>query len=570
MDKILLKFISFFYPVLEKAGVNTAQLNEILRVKLLMDIRRPKSAFANRRAKATKKSKVTNTSTSSIRGDIGLVFIGCLASVLLFLFQIPMVGQIAYFSMFMILLALTLVSDFTTVLIDTRDQFIIIPRPVNDRTLALSRFMHITIYITRVALLQGLPGMIVIGFVDGILAVPLFFIQIIEATLLCVLLVNVLYFILMRSVSAQRFKDIISYFQIAISIVIFAVYYLVPRLINISVLRHTNILAYKWVYLLPPVWIASVNEALLHAGRANMLIVSLAVLGLVFPIIGIWFVAKVLAPGFNRKLAMVATSDGSSNSIANTKKQYKTDFRDKLANLLAPDPIENAGFKITWKLAARTREFKMKVFPAFAYVPIYFIYFAFNNAGETLPEKYEQVQKGAGYIFLIYLTTIVLSSVLQNVSNSGKYKSAWVYYALPIDTPGKILAGMYKAIIVLYFLPYCLVLSAIILFIWGPMTINDIILAFSVCTIYGMLLALFMVKGLPFSQPVIVKARGRMMISLLILALIFAIGFGHRFLIRWETVIWILIVPFLLANWLMFHHYKKQSWDDVEASAADI
>jgi len=560
MDKILLKFVSFFNPVLEKAGVNTVQLHEILRVKLLMDARRPKAAFTNRRGTANKPAG------SSKWANIGLVIMGCFIGIVLFIFEMPMVGQFIYFSIFMVLMALTLISDFTTVLIDTRDQFIIIPRPVNDRTLAISRFMHITLYITKVALLQGLPGLIMIGFADGLMAVPLFFIQIIEATLLSVLLVNMVYFILMRSVSAQRFKDIISYFQIAFSILIFAVYYLVPRLVSISVLQHTNILAHKWVYLLPPVWIASLNEILLHAGRASLLIASLAILGLIFPIIGIWFVAKVLAPGFNRKLAAVSTSDGSSNSITNEKKQYKTDFRDKIANLLAPDPIENAGFKITWKLAARTREFKMKVFPAFAYVPIYFIYFTLNGTGQTLSEKYERLQNGVNYVFLIYMSTIVLSSILQNVSSSGKYKSAWVYYALPIDKPGRILAGMYKAIIVLYFLPYCLVLSIIIASIWGPLTVNDIILAFSVCTIYGMLMALFMVKGLPFSKPVIVKARSRMIISLLIMSFIVGIAFGHRFLIHWETLIWILTVPLLLGNWLMFHRYKQQSWDDIEVA----
>ncbi len=556
MDKIFLKFIGYFSPLLQKAGVDTVQLYEILRVKLLMDERRPRAAFSNRRGTANK------TAGKSKWGNIGLVIMGCLIGSVLFLFNMPMVGQVVYFSIFMVLMALTLISDFTTVLIDTRDQFIIAPRPVNDRTFAISRFMHITIYITKVALLQGLPGIIMVGFAEGLWAVPLFFIQIIEATLLSVLLVNLVYFILMRSVSAQRFKDIISYFQIAFSIIIFAVYYLVPRLISISVLQHANVLAHKWVYLLPPVWIASLNEILLHASRASLLIALLAVLGIVFPIAGIWFVAKVLAPGFNRKLAMVATSDGSSNSVAN--KQYKTDFRDKIANLLAPDPLENAGFKITWKLAARTREFKMKAFPAFAYVPIYFLYFALNGTGQTLADKYERLQNSANYILLIYLTTIVLSSILQNVSNSGKYKSAWVYYALPVDKPGKILAGMYKAIIVLYFFPYCLVLSIAIVLIWGPQTINDIILAFTISTIYGMLMALFMVKGLPFSKPVVVKARSRMVTSLLIMSFIVAIGFGHRFLIHWETLIWILIIPAMLGAWLMFHHYKQQSWDDIE------
>src|ERR1700712_4454030 len=101
----------------------------------------------------------------------------------------PYVGQTYYFIVFMVFMAITLISDFTTVLIDTRDQFILLPRPVNDRTIAVSRILHISIYVLRLALLQGLAGMVMIGFIDGPLAVPLFFVQILEATFLSIFMV---------------------------------------------------------------------------------------------------------------------------------------------------------------------------------------------------------------------------------------------------------------------------------------------------------------------------------------------------------------------------------------------
>ncbi|MEO8886553.1 MAG: hypothetical protein ABI367_10860 [Mucilaginibacter sp.] len=560
MDKILLKVVGLLNPLLEKTGVNTAQLHEILRIKLLMDNRRPSAAFGSRNAK-------TGKTRNPIVANIFILLMGCFMCIVLFISKMPLTGQTLYFSIFMVMMALTLISDFSTVLLDNRDQFIISPRPVNDRTVAMSRFLHITLYITRIALLQGLPGILIIAFIDGVAAIPLFFFQVIEATLLSVLLVNMVYFILIKAVRPQKFKDIISYIQIGFSITIFAIYYLVPRLVGISVLRHVDMLSHTWTYLLPPVWIASLNEVIFHAGRTNLTVIALAAVGLIFPIIGIWFVAKVLAPGFNKTLAIVSNADGNSTNI---KKHYKIDFRDKLANLLAPDPIENAGFKITWKLAARTREFKMKVFPAFAYMPIYFIYITFNGKGQTLSEKYEQLQNNTTYIFLIYLTTFVLSTILQNVSQSAKYKSAWVYYTLPIDQPGKILAGMYKAIIVIYFIPYYLIISIATLVIWGPSTFNDILLAFTINIVYGMLMALFMVKGLPFSKPIMVKAGGgKMIISLIILGFMFALGAGHAFIAKWEMVVWLLIIPMLLINWLMFTQYKKQTWDAIELADVD-
>jgi len=562
MDKIFLRFVTWLSPVLEKTGVDTTQLYEILKVKLLMDNRRPNAMFAARRA-------VKND--GSVKNPWIITFstmlIGLFMSLVLFLNTGPYLAQTLYFSIFMVMMALTLISDFTTVLIDVRDQFILMPRPVNDRTIAVSRILHITIYVLRLALLQGLSGMVMIGFIDGILAVPLFFVQVLEATFLSIFMVNIIYLVLMKFVSPQKFKDIISYFQVGFSILIFATYYLLPKLINISALENISLLSHWWAFTLPPVWITALNELLMHPGRSGLVTGILAVAGFTVPLIGLWFVAKVLAPGFNRRLAIISTSEGNSDSALNTKKAGRFSVINSLSRILAPDPVENAGFKITWKLAARTREFKMKVYPAFAYVPIYFVYFALNSKGENVSDRFSRMQSGHTYIFLMYMCSFILSAILMNISMSSKYKSAWVYYAMPIKEPGKILSGMYKAVLTLYFLPFCLAMGAVIVSVWGPGTINDIILAFLVSTIYGMLIALSMVKGLPFSRPVVAKqGGGRIITSLIMLVFIGGIGFVHYFLMRSELLIWILIAPFLLITWLMFHFYKKQTWDNIELS----
>ena len=306
MDKIYLRFVKLLNPVLSKAGVDTDQLYEILRIKLIIDQRRPRTIFANRQ---NNKKKVRSPWFVSFFTVMMGVFFG----LTLFLNAMPYVAQTIYFSVFMVLMSLTLISDFTTVLIDTRDQFIILPRPVNDRTIAVSRILHISIYVLRLALLQGLPGLVMIGFIDGIAAVPVFFIQILEVTFMSIFLVNIVYLVLMKFVSPQKFKDIINYIQIAFSILIFGSYYLLPRLINVTLLEHISILSHWYSYILPPVWIAAFNELLFHHERANMITSLLAITGLVVPLIGLWLVAKVLAPGFNRRLTHPLLSKPNAN-----------------------------------------------------------------------------------------------------------------------------------------------------------------------------------------------------------------------------------------------------------------
>lgn len=562
VDKLFLRLVRFFYPVLEKTGVDIHQLHEILRVKLLMDNRRPKNMFATRRRSAmTEQSKPA----SQWLMLFFILLMGFFISMLLFLKATPLLGQSVYFIIFMVLMSLTLISDFTTVLIDTRDQFILLPRPVDDRTVAVSRILHIAIYVLRLALLQGLPGIIMMGIIDkSVFSSLLFLVQIIEATFLCILFINIIYLLLMRSVSPQKFKDAISYFQVILSSLIFAAY-LLPRLLNLSAISHFNLLAHWWGYVLPPVWIAALNEALMHAHRANLTISLLAIIGFTLPLAGLWFVAKVLAPGFNKRLAELATSDSTTSTAKSKTQSYKIDLRDRIANFIAPNPIENAGFRMTWKLAARTREFKVKVYPSFAFVLMYFLYFALNTRGSSLSQKFHQLQNGFSYLFLVYLSTMVLSNILSNISQSEKYKAAWVYYALPVKTPGKILSGMYKAVIAFYFLPYCALLTILMTFVWGPQVINDAILAFLICTACGMLLALLMVKGLPFSRPVLNKqAGGKMIVSLIVPLVIGSLGYGHYLLAKHEMIIWIAIIPAALATWLMLHYYSRQSWESIE------
>ncbi len=559
MNKIFLRFVTFLNPLLKNTGVDTEQLYQILKVKLLMDERRPNTAFAARRN--AKNNKPRNPVVVALFS----VLMGCFIGMVLFIDAGPLIAQTLYFTIYMAFIGMTLISDFTNVLIDSKDQFILLPRPVNDRTIAMSRIFHISIYLLRLTLPLALPGIVMIGFIDGILAVPLFIGQLLLITFLAVFSVNMVYLLLMRAVSPQKFKDIISYFQIGFSILIFGTYYLVPRLINVKALAHNDILSHVWAYFLPPVWVAALNDLFFHAGRLSAITWLFGILGITIPIVGLWFVAKVLAPGFNKRLAVISTSDVSSKPVTNSKSTSKFNLIDAIGRIVSPEPIENAGFKITAKLTARTREFKMKVYPSFAYIPIYFIYFAMNTKGDDLSSKFEDLQNSHSYIFLIYMCSLILTTVASNITMSSKYKSAWVYYALPIDEPGKILLGMFKAMLVFYYLPYCFVIGLLIISIWGYHAINDMILAILVSTIYGMLSALFIIKGLPFSRPVSEKqGGGRVIISFLVLFFIGGIGYLHYLIMKWETAIWVAIIPFFIINWVMFHYYKKQTWENIE------
>ncbi len=102
MDKILLKCVGWLNPLLQKTGVETNQLHEILRVKLIMDNRRPKASFGNHANKEVKTPK-------PIVANIMILVLGCILGVVLFISKMPLTGQTLYFSMFMVMMAITLI-----------------------------------------------------------------------------------------------------------------------------------------------------------------------------------------------------------------------------------------------------------------------------------------------------------------------------------------------------------------------------------------------------------------------------------------------------------------------------
>lgn len=558
LNKLTLQFIILFNPLFKKFGVDTFQLNVILATKLKMDDRRPNvySRMGNNQQKETK--------NSSWYAFIILAFTGLFLTFFLAVLKQPYLGHTVYFSAFMVMLAITLISDFTSVLIDVRDNYIILPRPVNDVTFTVSRILHIAVHTSKMALGLALSGLVYMFIWESPIAGIIFLVQIFIATILSIFLVNIVYLLVLKLTSPERFKDFISYFQIIFSVIIFAGYYTLPRLIDSSVLKSISITDMQLIWLLPPVWIAALHELLVNTNTTGTKTILLGLLAILSPVLSLYLVIKVLAPGFNKKLSSISGSGTDETAVQSQKTMPVESYMSKIAAFLAPHPVENAGFKITWLLSSRYRDFKVKVYPVFAYLPVYFVFFGFLSNNGSFNERWNSLREGSMYILLAYLTSVIILTVLQHVSQTEKHKASWIYFSTPHNQPGRILGGMFKAIIAKFYAPYFLLITILSIVIWGPQVINDFLLALAVSLIYGLLTALFLVKGFPFSQPVDINKAGKIFISLLLMIVPIAIGFFHYWAAKWETAIWAAALILLFIVWLMFNYYTKETWEKLE------
>lgn len=552
MNALIVRFILLFRPVFRRLHVDASQLKTILLTKLRMDDRRPLTGFGGRQKRESTYSSWINLLLMGLMGCVLLIF--------LVLVNKPFLSYTIYFGAFMAMLCLTLISDFSVTLMDVRDNFIILPRPVDDRTFTVSRIIHIGISIFKQVIGLALPGLLYTLLLGGTLAACIFVVQVLISMILCVLLVNMFYLVAMRFFSPQRFKDVVAYLQIVFSILIFALYYTMPGVLESAMVQEMDFATSYWLWLTPGAWIAALQE--LGARNFSSLSVSLSLMAGIAPVIAGWLVVKRLAPGFNTALANLGMANIAE--VEQVEQLKKFSLKAFLADKLTATPLETAGFKLVWEVTGRTREFKTKVYPSMAYVVVYFffLFFVRNSGGERLSftERWQGVLANHTYLFLFYFSLFTLLTVFQFITQSEKYKAAWVYFTAPMERPGQLMTGVLKAAFVKFYMPFMVVFSVLGLLFVGPAILNDIVLSIAVGGIAAILICMYTVTGYPFSQPV-KKAEGKFLVNMLLISLIGLIGFGHYFVVKYEWLVWLLTILFTGILWIMLYYFKKETWE---------
>lgn len=562
MNRLLLFLIMLPSQLWRKLGADPSQLRAILDVKLKLDDRRPVSFGRQQNSKKKKNRRFSIVWGMVVSFATGVIYIFPLLMI-----EDVLSGLWLFFTMFLFLLSITLISDFSTVLIDTRDKYIVLPQPVNDRTLFLSRLLHIFIYLFRIVLPMSLPGWIAIGFLIGWKAALIYPLPLLLLVFTALFVVMGVYLFLLRVASPEKFKELLSYFQIAFSIILFGTYYLVPRAMDAAAMKHFNVAHHGLAMFTPPYWLAAMfSWGVPLAGAALLHLLSF--LAIALPLLCLWITIRFLAPQFGSRIAGLDAIEGGQE---NSKKGRvvgagKIGQSQRLAKLLNQRPEAQAGFIMSWIQTARSRSFKMKVYPMFAYVPIYFVYLM-TQSRRPFHDVWEGLPQTGKHIILLYMCSIVMLQAFAFISVSDQYKASWIYWASPIKEPGAIMAGSFKVIWVKFFLPFFAVISVFVVSIWGLPAIFDVLLALVNVTLFAAAMARIAYRRFPFSQiDQTVKGGSKFLRAIIGMAIPGALGVGHYLALDmlWLKLLFLVLSSILL--WLVWDSYAHTTWADVKSS----
>ncbi|SDZ25920.1 hypothetical protein SAMN05660462_02412 [Proteiniborus ethanoligenes] len=546
-----LKLLDKFSSLFEKIGVNYKAMRAILEIKLIMDGRRVSIAVAN----------YNNKENDDNLFKKSLLSYGLIGLFVMFTVVIPIpiyVGMSISLGMLMFMILTTMISDFSSVLLDVKSKNILLSKPIDEKTYNMSKIVHIFMYMFSITIVMAGPSLIGGTIRHGVLFLIIFFIELILISGLVIFLTSLLYSFILKYFDGEKLKDIINYFQIILSIVMVVGYQLIGRmfdLIDLKIVANPK----WWSFLLPPAWFAAPFEVLLSKNYESTY-VYLSLLALVIPIISLIIHIKIVMPHFEKNLTKLNSSSERGSSSA----ERKIKFHSLVSNIFCFNKTERAIFKFSQSLLSNERKLKLKIYPSLAFAAIFpFItLLAYIRSDISFLEFISSLGQGKAYLG-IYLSIFMLSTTIMFIDISENYKGAWIYKALPIKSPEYIYKGAIKGYIFKYCTGIFLFVSFIFLILYKFSIILDVVLMF-----INMLFIIAMMfntgsKKLPFSEDAnkIVKQGA----APLLLSMLFAgATVGLHILMRINRIVFfIYIIVALVVTIFIWRKVFKLSWDSI-------
>ncbi len=548
-----------------RMGVNTTHLKVILTTKLTLDDRRPQPLAQASRTKESKPPTLATLGTMFMSLLMGGFFLFC------FFVGSDKVTQLTlYFTFFFVLLSLTLITDFTSVLIDVRDNLILLPKPVNDKTVVMARLLHIFIHLCKIIVPMGLPGMVLAVIQNGVYAAVILLLLIFLLSAFSIFFINAVYIAILKFTTPQRFQSIITYLQIVFAILVYGSYQVFPRLMTRFEADGLYLERFRGIAFYPIYWFANSWQLLYSFGGSPIAVIT-GIAGLLFPLLCIYGVVRYLAPAFNRKLSLLSGTESSSAKTSAKTKRKKGSFFRTVGRLMTSGTVEKASFHFTLNMMARSRDFKLKVYPGIGYLVVYAALVLFRSDNLSLSLLREQTP-GARLMLLsgVYLTVFLLASAIAQMAYSDKYKASWIYFTSPVAAPGHIVTGALKAVLSAFLLPAMIVISAVALWFGGLQTLPNLVLGWCNVVLIVSLLLYFDKHQFPFASALSTNAKGgNFLKGLLILAVAGVICLVHFLVYSFLAVVVICTALSALACWLIIASLRQISWSKVLSGYAD-
>ncbi|MFL0247110.1 hypothetical protein [Candidatus Clostridium stratigraminis] len=551
IDFKLLKFLDIFKGIFISLGVDYKVMRLILQVKLTMDTRRPTTIINNN---AKQKEYKNNFNMSLLMyAFYGLMF-GMVALLPMPIFY----TMTTIFTVILLFTTLIMISDFSAVLLDIRDRSIISSRPVSNRTLNMAKTIHITVYMLSIVFALSLVSIIITTVKFGIVFALIFIFELAYMSLFVVFFTSILYYVILSIYDGEKLKDIINYFQIVFTMLIFIAQQFSSRIFSLAGSK-VSYTPRWWHYFLPSMWMASPLTILKEGVKYNSYI-YLMLCFLLIPFVLFLLYVKLIAPSFEHKLLKMSSSYGLRR-----KGGIKKWWEEKKVQLLCHSNIEKAFFRFITNMLSSERKLKLQIYPLMMMSIIFplIMLISFSSMSGSLVDTISNL-RGSKVYFFMYLSALFNVSYVSIITRSESYKAAWIYRTAPIISPSDIYRAGVKTVIVKYSIPVLLLQSVVFIAFCGVSILPNIIVILINMFLITLISLNINKKELPFSKEMLTVSQGQTGKGFLTLAIVAAVGLTHFGISHFTYGSLILGILCLSALILLWKYTFDFGWSRVE------
>ena len=261
-EPFVLKVVDkFVQPFLSK-DLKYNQIREMLKLKLIMDSRRIPIGAQKNSEKLKKEPKRSMIITCLVYMFLG-VFIAAIQS----MSNVFGANTLA-FAMLIFMLFSVYISEYSAVLLDTTEKSFYGALPIGHNEINTAKNIHIAYYIGTIALSMMLPSMVAAFIFHGVLYGLLFMVMSVVITVFCLHLAGTIYYLLLKVFSGEKLKDILSGFQVFMTIAMVLAYQIVPRVIDFAEFSKAELSFSPLFFILPPAWFAGIFAVFFAATSA--------------------------------------------------------------------------------------------------------------------------------------------------------------------------------------------------------------------------------------------------------------------------------------------------------------
>lgn len=550
-----LKYIDKLKGLFIRFGVDYETMRKILKLKLIMDSRRIPTAIQN-----SKKGQDDSGDGNNMLKSLWMYALFSIMPGIMAFVPIPLFSKISIImgiSMFLIMS--TMISDFSSVLLDIRDKNILMAFPVDAKTLSAAKLVHICIYLSLITGSLNFIPLIGIAYSEGILVALLLLVMLVFMVMVVIFLTSLMYVLVLKKFDGEKLKDLISSIQIMLTVAMTLGYQIVARMFEFSDV-HVQFTPKWWTILLPPTWFAAPFALL--SGERGFLYILLALMGLCLPVVFIVLHFKVITPLFEANLIKLNTSEKVA-SKAYTRRQTRV---RRLSKMFCRTKDEQSAFQFGYRMLSSERELKQKVYPSMALSIVFPFILGATLVSDTggISAALAEFKTSNQYLW-IYFSVLILPSVFIFVGRSKYYKGAWLYKVLPIKDPYPVISGTYKSAIIKFGVPPFFITAFLMVSLAGVRVIPHMGIAFINTIFMVLIISMFNGASLPFSRSFQVTQDGHMKGSLTGMVCTGLLGGLHLMLIKFSTPlldygVFVLLGVLLIPFW---KHALKTSWDGI-------